>query len=193
VSVALPQRQDLLTIVTSARIAAVPAVIALILYGEASEARLAGAVLFAAAALTDFADGYLARRWRVTTTLGSFLDTTADKLLVSGALIALVDVDRASSWVAVIIVGRELVIMGLRGLVAAEGVILKPSIWGKLKANVQFVAIALAILRPDVELGPLLLDEWLMWAAGAITLYSAVDYLVSFSSALRRAGERRGA
>src|SRR5919199_3681258 len=141
------------------------------------------AVLFAVAALTDFADGYLARRWRVTTTLGSFLDTTADKLLVSGALIALVDVDRASSWVAVIIVGRELVIMGLRGLVAAEGVILKPSIWGKLKANVQFVAITLAILRPDVDLGPLLLDQWVMWAAGAITLFSAVDYLVSFSSA----------
>jgi CDP-diacylglycerol---glycerol-3-phosphate 3-phosphatidyltransferase len=167
-------------------------VMALILLAHGDRAaRVLAAVFFAAAALTDFADGYLARRWRVTTTLGSFLDTTADKLLVSGVLVALVDVGRASPWVVVIIIGRELVIMGLRGLVAADGVVMRPSIWGKLKANVQFVAITLAILRPDVGLGPLLLDEWLMWAAGAITLFSAVDYLLQFSSALRASDSAR--
>jgi CDP-diacylglycerol--glycerol-3-phosphate 3-phosphatidyltransferase len=141
-------------------------------------------VLFAFAASTDFLDGFLARRWEKTTTLGSFLDTTADKLLVSGALIALVEVDRASAWIAAIIVARELLIMGLRGVVASEGTVFKPSIWGKAKANVQFLAILLAIVRFDVELGPLLLDEWAMLVAAGITVMSAVEYLTRFASAL---------
>src|SRR5436853_471710 len=83
------------------------------------------------------------RRRRLETTLGSFLDTTADKLLTSGTLVALVSVGRASAWLATIIIGRELVIMGLRGLIAADGGVMKPSIWGKLKTNTQFVAILL--------------------------------------------------
>jgi CDP-diacylglycerol---glycerol-3-phosphate 3-phosphatidyltransferase len=141
-------------------------------------------VLFALAACTDFLDGFLARRWAITTKLGSFLDTTADKLLVSGALIALVSVDRASPWIAAIIIARELVILGLRGVVAADGTVFAPSLAGKLKANVQFIAIFLAIVRFDVSLGPLLLDEWAMLAAAVITVLSAVEYLARFSSAL---------
>ena len=84
----------------------------------------------------------------MTTTLGSFLDTTADKLLVTGVLIALVAVERVSPWIAAIIIGRELVILALRGMVAVDGEVMPPSIWGKLKTNVQFVAIPLAIMRP---------------------------------------------
>src|ERR687885_121210 len=99
--------------------------------GDADTA--AATVLFAAAAIPDFLDGYPPRRWRVTTTLGSFLDTTADKLLVTGVLVALVAAERASPWIATIIVGRELMIMGLRGVVAADGTVMAPSIWGKLK------------------------------------------------------------
>ena len=120
----------------------------------------------------------------VTSKLGSFLDTTADKLLVSGALIALVDVNRASPWIAAIIVGRELLILGLRGVVAAEGTVFPPSIWGKLKTNVQFIAIFLAIVQWGNELGPLRLDEWALLAAAVITVLSAVEYIARFSSAL---------
>lgn len=167
------------------RILAVPVVMALILAGPERESAYAvAAVLFALAASTDFLDGFLARRWEKTSTLGSFLDTTADKLLVSGALIALVEVDRASAWIAAIIVARELLILGLRGVVAADGTVFKPSIWGKAKANVQFLAILLAIVRFDVELGPLLLDEWAMLVAAGITVMSAVEYLTRFASAL---------
>ncbi len=107
----------------------------------------------------------------------------ADKLLVSGALIALVDVNRASPWIAAIIIGRELLILGLRGVVAAEGTVFAPSIWGKLKTNVQFLAIFLAILHFGDSIGPLRLDEWAMVAAAAITVMSAVEYLARFSSA----------
>jgi CDP-diacylglycerol--glycerol-3-phosphate 3-phosphatidyltransferase len=170
---------------TFVRILAVPAVMALILAGpHHRSAYTAAAALFAVAALTDFADGYLARRWSETTTLGSFLDTTADKLLVTGALIALVDVDRASAWIAAVIIGRELLILGLRGVVAAEGTVFAPSIWGKLKTNVQFIAIFLAVVRYGRLLGPFRLDEWAMGVAAAITVISAAEYLARFSSAL---------
>ena len=172
-----------------ARIALVPVVMALILTGpETDGAYSLAAVLFALAATTDFLDGYLARRWSVTTTLGSFLDTTADKLLVSGALIALVAVERASPWLAVVIVGRELVILGLRGVVAADGMLLEPSVWGKLKTNVQFLAILLAILRYGEPLGPLYIDEWAMLAAAVVTVMSAADYVSRFSGVLRPSG-----
>jgi len=174
--------RTVLPALTGARILAVPAVMALILAGPNHDsAYTAAAIVFAVAAITDFADGYLARRWAVTTKLGSFLDTTADKLLATGALIALVDVDRASPWLAAIIIGRELLILGLRGVVAADGVVFPPSIWGKLKTNIQFVAI----VRWGGQLGPFYFDEWVMIAAAAITVLSAVEYLKRFSSALR--------
>jgi CDP-diacylglycerol--glycerol-3-phosphate 3-phosphatidyltransferase len=176
---------------SSLRIVLVPVIMALIAIDDddiGSLAILAG-VLFVLAALTDFFDGYLARRWNMTTTLGSFLDTTADKLLVTGVLIALVAVERVSPWIATIIIGRELVIMGLRGVVAAEGLVMAPSWWGKVKTNVQFLAILVAIVRPDVLIAGAYADEWLMVAAAIITVGSAVDYLVSFSSALRASSE----
>src|SRR4051794_31535501 len=95
---------------------------ALILAGDRVRyAYVVAGILFAIAAATDFFDGLLARRWAQTSTLGSFLDTTADKLLVSGALVALVAVDRASPWIAFLIIGREILIMGLRGAIAADG------------------------------------------------------------------------
>jgi CDP-diacylglycerol---glycerol-3-phosphate 3-phosphatidyltransferase len=176
--------RSLLPALTYARIVAAPVVMGLILLGpDRRSAYNAGAAVFAVAALTDFVDGYLARRWAVATKLGSFLDTTADKLLVTAALIALVDVDRASPWIAAIIIGRELLILGLRGVVAADGMVFPPSIWGKLKTNVQFLAIFLAILRYGEPLGPLRLDEWAMLAAAAVTVVSAVEYLARFSSA----------
>jgi CDP-diacylglycerol---glycerol-3-phosphate 3-phosphatidyltransferase len=174
---------------TSLRIILVPVVMVLVRAGTRSgHAFVAAAVVFAVAASTDFLDGYLARRWRVTTTLGSFLDTTADKLLVSGALIALVDVNRVDSWIAFIIIGRELVILGLRGVVAAGGTVVEASIWGKLKANVQFLGIFLAMLRYPHELGPLLLDQWVMLFAAVITVISGAEYLLRFSSVLASPG-----
>lgn len=174
-----------LTQLTAARIVAVPVIMALLIAGEGSVTAYAWAGgLFAVAAATDFLDGYLARRWDVTTTLGSFLDTTADKLLVAGVLIALVEVGRAWAWVAVVIVGRELVIMGLRGLIATSGSVMSPSIWGKLKAAVQFLAILLAIWRLGEPLGPLHLDQWAMIVAAGVTVMSGWEYLARFWSVM---------
>lgn len=174
----------LLTNISALRVVLVPVIMALIMAGRHRYAFVVAGGLFLFAAFTDFVDGYLARRWRLTTTLGAFLDTTADKLLVSGVLIALVGVGRASVWIAAVVVGRELLILGLRGVVAAAGTPFPPSIWGKLKANVQFVGILSAILRYPHRFGPLYGDQWLMLVVAAVTIASAVEYLARFSGDL---------
>jgi len=181
-----------LTGVTYLRIVLTPVVMALLLSADRFDnAYTIAGVLFAIAAITDFIDGRLARRWKQTTTLGTFLDTTADKLLVSGVLVALVSIDRASAWIAFIIVGRELLILGLRGVVSAtDGTVVKPSVWGKLKANVQFMAIFLAIVRWGDPIGPLYLDQYAMIAAAVVTVASAVEYLARFGGVLIGRSER---
>jgi len=172
---------------TALRIVLTPVIMALILIpDDGDDTSALAAVLFAVAAITDWVDGRLARRWNVTSKLGSFLDTTADKLLVSGVLIALLGAERVSPWIVAVIVGRELVLMGLRGVIAAEGAVMAPSFLGKLKTSVQFLAIILAILRPGDEIGGLYIDQWAMLAAAAITVWSGADYLVRALPALTR-------
>ena len=172
---------------TATRIVLTPVVMALILVADGDDGiELLAAALFCVAAATDYVDGRLARRWNVTTKLGSFLDTTADKLLVSGVLIALLGEERVSPWIVALIVGRELVLMGVRGVIASEGEVMAPSLLGKLKTSIQFVAIALAILRPGDPVGGLYVDEWAMWLAAVITVWSAADYLVRAMPALTR-------
>ena len=166
---------------TGLRILAAPAVMALVLAGSDT----AAAIVFVLAAVTDWFDGRLARRWGVTTRLGAFLDTTADKLLVSTALIALVSVQRVSPWVALIIVAREFTILGLRAAVESGGRRFDTSMLGKWKATVQFVAITLAILRPDVLIAGVYLDQWAMVLAALVTAWSGIDYIVQFAAALR--------
>ncbi|MGZ5338070.1 MAG: CDP-diacylglycerol--glycerol-3-phosphate 3-phosphatidyltransferase [Thermoleophilaceae bacterium] len=163
---------------SAVRIVLTPVVMWLVLEGEGESSELIAAALFCVAAATDWVDGRLARRWGVTSKLGSFLDTTADKLLVSGVLIALLAAGRVSTWIVAVIIGRELVIMGLRGVIASEGEVMAPSMLGKLKTSVQFLAITLAILRPGEPIAGLYLDEWVMLAAAVITVGSAIDYLM---------------
>jgi len=168
-----------------ARLALTPVAMVLILRSEpASTTAIVAAVVFVIAALTDLLDGYLARRWRITTTVGAFLDTVADKILVAGALLALVEVGATSSWVAILIIGREIAIMGLRSVAALDQSTVPPSIWGKSKAVVQFTAITLAILRLDLAIGPWRVDQWAMAIAVVVTLLSAGDYFAKFRSAL---------
>lgn len=178
--------------ITYLRIVLTPVVMGLVLAGErVNHAFVIAGTLFAIAAATDFFDGRLARRWKQTTTLGTFLDTTADKLLVSGVLVALVSVGRTSAWIAFIIIGREVLIMGLRGAVSAsDGTVVNPSIWGKLKANIQFLAILLAILRGSEHVGPLYLDQYVMLVAAAVTVASAAEYFARYGGLLAGRRER---
>ena len=167
------------------RIALTPVVMLLVLVDVFDHRFGIATAVFVLAAATDFLDGYLARRWSQTSTLGGFLDGVADKLLVAGTLLALVEVGRAWAWAAAAIIGREIAVMGLRGVAAMHGTSVPPSIWGKLKANVQFVAVGFAIIRFDDPLGAMYWDEWLMVAAVAVTIVSGVEYFRRFARVLR--------
>ena len=141
--------------------------------------------VFAIAAFTDFLDGYVARRTHGGTTLGAFLDTTADKILVTGTLLALVSVDLVSIWPAAIIIFREFAVMALRGVVAVRGGIIPPSTWGKIKTFTQFLAIFLAFVRLAEPWGPWFLDQWAMLVAVIATIGSAWGYMSAFLNVVR--------
>lgn len=143
------------------------------------------AALFALASFTDFLDGWWARRTSGGTLLGAFLDTTADKILVTGVLLALVSVGRVSIWPAAVIIFREFAVMALRGVVAQRGGLIKPSTWGKIKAVSQYVAIFLAFLRLADRWGPWYLDQWAMLVAVLATIGSAWGYIVAFRNVVR--------
>jgi len=176
---------------TAMRIVLTPVVMWLVLTDDSGDGTaVLATVLFCVAAATDWVDGRLARRWNVTSRLGSFLDTTADKLLVTGVLIALLAVDHVSPWIAALIIGRELVLMALRGVIAADGEIMAPSMLGKLKTSIQFLAIALAILRPGDPVGGAYVDEWAMLGAAAITAWSGADYLLRAMPVLTQGGTK---
>jgi CDP-diacylglycerol--glycerol-3-phosphate 3-phosphatidyltransferase len=135
--------------------------------------------IFLVAATTDLLDGYLARRWGQVTTIGTLLDPIADKLLVSAALISLVQIRAIPAWMVVLIIGREFAVSGLRSIAAAEGYTIAASDLGKTKTISQVVAISCVLLslRHTVFLVP---AYWLMWAVVLFSLLSAIDYFWKF-------------
>jgi CDP-diacylglycerol---glycerol-3-phosphate 3-phosphatidyltransferase len=135
--------------------------------------------IFLAAAGTDLLDGYLARRWKQVTTIGTLLDPIADKLLVSAALISLVQVRALPGWMAILIIGREFAVSGLRSIAAAEGYTIKASDLGKTKMFFQVVAIAcmlVSIRHASLKLPATLL----MWTVVVFAVLSAVSYFRKF-------------
>ena len=135
--------------------------------------------IFLVAAGTDLLDGYLARRWKQVTTIGTLLDPIADKLLISAALISLVQIHVLPGWMAVLIIGREFAVSGLRSIAAAEGYTIKASDLGKTKMFSQVVAIS--VMLPSVRhpaLRPV--GMALMWGVVFFSLVSAVSYFAKF-------------
>jgi CDP-diacylglycerol--glycerol-3-phosphate 3-phosphatidyltransferase len=135
--------------------------------------------IFLAAAATDLLDGYLARRWKQVTTIGTLLDPIADKLLVSAALISLVQVRVLPGWMAILIIGREFAVSGLRAIAAAEGYTIKASDLGKTKMVSQVAAISCLLLsvRHPALLRPGMI---LMWGVVFFAMLSAVSYFRKF-------------
>lgn len=135
--------------------------------------------IFLAAAATDLLDGYLARRWKQVTTVGTLLDPIADKLLVSAALISLVDTHSVAAWIVIVIIGREFAVSGLRSIAAAAGYTIRASDLGKTKMASQVLAISLVIAgRRFPVLIPM--ASIAMWAVMLFGLVSAADYFRKF-------------
>lgn len=144
---------------------------------------LAAAIVFVVAAITDLLDGYLARRRSQVTKLGRLLDPIADKLLVLSALILLVQYDRVGALVAILMIGREVAVTGVRAIAAAQGIVIAAETTGKYKMAAQVVAVVLLILEDSIVPA-----TWNLHVAGTAVLYVALAlafisggrYLVSF-------------
>lgn len=137
------------------------------------------------AAITDFFDGYIARKRNQITRLGALLDPIADKLLMSAAFISLVELGLAKAWMVVIIIGREFAVSGLRSIAAQQGVTISASPLGKGKMVSQVVAISVLIL--GYELGEFrFIGEVALWVVMIFALASGVDYFTKFTRAVLR-------
>jgi CDP-diacylglycerol--glycerol-3-phosphate 3-phosphatidyltransferase len=147
----------------------------------------AAAIVFAVLAATDGVDGYLARSRNEVTTFGKFLDPLADKLLVTAALLALVEMGKLPSWIALIIISREFIVSGLRMVASAEGTVIAASWYGKVKTVLQIAAILMFLVKDSAyiaSLGPAV-EQWVqvsawcvMGGAVVMTLMSMVDYFI---------------
>src|SRR5690554_4170093 len=137
------------------------------------------ALLFLIASSTDGLDGYIARKRKQVTRFGKFLDPIADKLLITAALVALVERNNVTSWAATVIIGREFIITGLRLVAASDGIVIAASKWGKIKTISQIVAILAVLMKYYVHmLFGFPLERYLMFIAIVVTIYSAYDYIV---------------
>lgn len=151
------------------------------LYGVSKE--ILGAAIFGIASLTDWADGYLARRRGQVTGFGQWMDPLADKLLVTAALVSLVQMDLAPAWMVAVILGREFAVTILRTIVHARGQSLPASPLGKIKLVAQVVAILILILGQGHMRGFYVVGQIALWVATIAALVSAVDYYRRFPPA----------
>jgi CDP-diacylglycerol--glycerol-3-phosphate 3-phosphatidyltransferase/cardiolipin synthase len=178
-----PHATSLPNVLTYARIAAVPALVACLLFIEGETGRWAAFWLFVVAAITDWLDGYLARRLAQQSTLGRMLDPIADKLIVGAALIMLVHdrtIDGLSIWAAIVILCREILVSGLREFLAELNVKVHVTALAKWKTAVQMVALAFLIAGPAGDRiipGTSTAGITLLWLAAVLTLWTGYDYL----------------
>ncbi len=175
---------NLPTLLTLGRILLVP-ILVVVLFTKIDGREFYGLALFLAAALTDFLDGFLARRLRQVTKLGQLLDPAADKILMASAFISLVELNPAATpaWMVAAILAREFAVSALRNVAATEGVVIAAGWAGKLKTGVQIVAVSLAIIHNQLgefsHLAPLSL-----WVALVVTVFSGVEYFLRYRKIL---------
>lgn len=167
-------------ILTACRFAIVPILLFLLHPGMGNMTALAAFVLFLAGALTDLADGYLARKYGIESVLGKLMDPLADKMLVATPLIMLIPMDRIPAWVSLLIISRELAVTGLRGLAAATGLVVAASGLGKIKSIFQYTALCILIFPLGLLPLPFLHDlgRAILYVSLLLTLWSGFDYFI---------------
>ena len=185
-------------LLTWLRIVAIPLLIALYYlpadWATLQERDVTATLIFVVAALTDWADGYLARKLNQTSAFGAFLDPVADKLMVAAALIVLVQLGRTDAIIAMIIIGREITISALREWMAKIGAAksVAVSMLGKIKTAAQMLAIPLLLYHvPLLGYDVRLIGNWLIWIAALLTLWSMGYYLrMAWPEIAKRSGEK---
>lgn len=148
-----------------------------LLGAEMPVTHLIGALIFIFASTTDWVDGYYARKYNLVTNLGKFLDPLADKLLVSAALIVLVDLNMAASWIVILIISREFAVTGLRAILAEGGEVVAANMLGKIKTWAQIIAISALLLHNIIfEMISIPFADIALWVALIFTIWSGWDY-----------------
>lgn len=171
---------------TLLRIFLVPVFLIFIAVKDIPYGTILATVIFIIASVTDKLDGYIARSRNQITNFGKFMDPLADKLLVTAALISLVDYHIISTWAAVIIIAREFAVTGLRSIAASEGIVIAASWWGKVKTFTQIVAIILALANLNYNNYYFALATKITMAiAIVITIVSGIDYFVKNKNAIK--------
>ncbi|MDC7287159.1 CDP-diacylglycerol--glycerol-3-phosphate 3-phosphatidyltransferase [Blautia schinkii] len=161
---------------TIARMVLVPFLVFFMLSGWGGDAnRYISLAIFVVASVTDWFDGHLARKYKLVTNFGKFMDPLADKLLVCSAIICLVEMDRLEAWIVIIIIAREFIISGFRLIAAESGVVIAANYWGKFKTVSQMIMIILLIL--DYKGFFAILAEIFVWLSLALTVISLATYI----------------
>ncbi|HBN26762.1 MAG TPA: CDP-diacylglycerol--glycerol-3-phosphate 3-phosphatidyltransferase [Desulfobacteraceae bacterium] len=167
------------------RITAIPLIIFFLFFPNRICSFIA-ALFFSAAAITDYFDGFYARKFGLESNLGKVMDPVADKLLISSTFIMLVSLNWAPAWIACIIIGRELAVTGLRNVIAASGEDLSASMLGKYKTGFQIAAsITLLIHFEYLNINFHEIGIVLLWGALIFTIWSGADYFIRFKKLLR--------
>ena len=161
---------------TVARMIIVPFLVVFLLTGWGGDAnRYISLALFVVASITDWFDGYLARKNNLVTNFGKFMDPLADKLLVCSAMICMIELNRLPAWFVIIIIGREFIISGFRLIAAENGIVIAANYWGKFKTASQMVMIILLILHFDGIF--VTLEQIFIWLSLALTIISLITYI----------------
>ena len=161
---------------TIARMIIVPFLVIFLLTGWGGEAnRYISLTLFVVASVTDWFDGYLARKNNLVTNFGKFMDPLADKLLVCSAMICMIDLKRLPAWFVIIIIAREFIISGFRLIAAENGIVIAANYWGKFKTASQTIMIILLILHFDGIF--VILEQIFIWLSLALTIISLITYI----------------
>lgn len=154
----------------------VPFLVIFLLTGWGGEAnRYISLTLFVVASVTDWFDGYLARKNNLVTNFGKFMDPLADKLLVCSAMICMIDLKRLPAWFVIIIIAREFIISGFRLIAAENGIVIAANYWGKFKTASQMIMIILLILHFDGIF--VILEQIFIWLSLALTIISLITYI----------------
>ena len=155
----------------------VPFLVVFLLTGWGGEAnRYISLILFVAASITDWFDGYLARKNHLVTNFGKFMDPLADKLLVCSAMICMIELGRLPAWFVIIIIGREFIISGFRLIAAENGIVIAANYWGKFKTVSQMIMIILLILHFNLSVF-VILEQIFIWLSLALTVISLMTYI----------------
>jgi len=155
------------------------------------------ALIFVMASISDWLDGYFARRWKQVTQYGKLLDPIADKLLILSALVMLVGYNRIPAWIAIVLIGRDVAITGLRALASSSGIIIPAHEMGKYKTTTQIIAIILLIINSHVTINGMSVDlhrigTIILWIAAILALVSGADYFRKFWGNIRRPTDPTG-